>query len=147
MSTFTIPSATDETKSYTVTLGPRSTACTCPDWTNRRGPGCPQEGTDCKHVRQARAEQYRGYELIAGSLEDSELTRLIAKYQAQPGPVLVALLAEQLDRSQLDRMPAPPPVFHLLDAVLVRARAWGQARRQRVPLSGLSEAQRKAIWA
>jgi hypothetical protein len=131
MATFQIPSATDETKSYTVTLGPRSTACTCPDWTNRRGPGCAQEGTYCKHIKQARQEQAERLALIAGTLVDEELQPLIEKHTAaQNWPVVLACLAEQWDRWELARQPAPPPVFPTLDAVLVRARNWGREQRE-----------------
>lgn len=131
MASLTIPSHTTEGVTYAVCL--TENRCDCPDWQHRKAPGCPQAGTDCKHLRQARAERFAHLAELAGTVEDAELERLVEKYRSAPGKglVLLALLAEAWDREQLTKglakdlaKPALP-----LPSILVRARTWGREMR------------------
>jgi hypothetical protein len=101
--------------SYTVTLGDRP-SCTCPQWMNR----CQGTDRQCKHQvalvdflqaqKAERAARYHELTLKAGTLDDTELARLIEKYRATPGPVLLALLGEEFDRRALEVVTPAPAV-------------------------------------
>lgn len=130
--------------SYIVTLGEQP-SCSCPQWVNR----CQGTDQQCKHQvtvidflqaeKQQRAERFAHLAELAGTVEDGELDRLIAKYRAvaAKGEVLVALLGEQWDRWELSRAPQPVAAPSYA-AVLANARAWGRGRR---------DARLKAIFA
>jgi predicted nucleic acid-binding Zn finger protein len=144
--TFQIDSFRGEAKSYTISLGSRPN-CTCPHFTERLA---ELPGAFCKHItaieahqvaaKAERAAKYHELTLKAGSLTDDELARLIEKYRATPGPVLLCLLGEEFDRQALEvdrRAPEVAPEVAPAPVPAPRIRQFAE----------LSEAEQKAIFA